>query len=110
MLKEYDIGHVNNISMLQYQHQWELEQKKTNNAEAPKVDKNNWAKIMENIVLHLKLIRGMKGTPSAYVVQCHIEVAHILPGYGGYLNLDKKMITRIPRVDEELNLKLSHPG
>ena len=75
--KACDIGCVNNTFVLQHQHQWELEQKKTDNAEAPKVDKSNWAKTMENTVLHLKLIIGMRGTLLAYVVGCHIKVAHI---------------------------------
>ena len=39
--KAYDIRHVNNITVLQYQHQWELEQKKSDDTKAPKVDKNN---------------------------------------------------------------------
>ena len=66
--------------MLHYQHQWELEQKKSDNIEALKVDKNNWAKIMENIVMYLKLMRGMRGVPLTYVVQQYIKVAHISPG------------------------------
>ena len=59
--KAYDIKHVNRTSMLQYQPQWELEQKKADNTEASKVERNNWATIMENIVLHLKLIREIRG-------------------------------------------------
>ena len=54
--KAYNIGCDNNTSVLQYQHQWELEQKKADDTEAPKVDKNNRAKTMENIVLHLRLV------------------------------------------------------
>ena len=77
-------------------HQWELEQKKTEDVEGAKVDKNNWAKTMENIVLHFKLIRGMRGFLLANVVWCHIKVAHISPWYGAYLNLDEKMIARLP--------------
>ena len=84
-----------------------LEKKKINDTEAPKVDKNDWAKTMENIVLDLKLIRGMRETPLAYVVWCHIKVAHILPGYGVYLNLDEEIIARAPIVDFRLNLKLN---
>ena len=45
-----DIGCVNSTSVLQCQHQWELEQKKTKDTDAPKVDKNHWAKNMENIL------------------------------------------------------------
>ena len=52
--KAYGKKHVNSTSVLEYQHPWELKQKKTD-TEVPKVDKNNWAKTMENIVLHLNL-------------------------------------------------------
>ena len=105
--KSYDIGHFNSTSVLHYQHQWELKQKKTNDTEEPKFDKNNWVKTVENIVLHLKLIRGMRGVPLAYVVQHHIKVAHILPGYSAYLNLNKEVVARAPIVDSRLNLKLN---
>ena len=44
--------------VLEYQHQSKLEQKKTDDLEAPNVDKSNWAKTMENIVPHLKLMQG----------------------------------------------------
>ena len=66
--KAYDIRHVTSTSVLQYQHQWELEQKKADDLEAPKIDKNNSVNSMKNIVLHLKLMREVKGTPLAYVV------------------------------------------
>ena len=66
--KAYDIGYVNSASVLHYQHQLKLEWKKTNDSKAPKVDKNNWAKTMENIVLHLKLVKGMRGALLVYVV------------------------------------------
>ena len=71
--KDYNVRHVTSTSVLKYQHQWELGQKKTEDLELSKVDRNNWAKTMENIVL---LVRGMRGTP---LVQCHIKIAHILP-------------------------------
>ena len=74
----------------------------------PKVDKNNWEKTMKNIVLHCKLIRGAREPLLAYVAQCHIKVAHILPRYGTYLNLDERMIARAPIVDTKLNLKMNH--
>ena len=45
--KPYDNFHVNSNSVLQYQHQWELEQKKTDDLEVTKVDENNWTKMME---------------------------------------------------------------
>ena len=35
--KAYDIKHVNSTSVMQYQHQWELEQKKIDDADMPKV-------------------------------------------------------------------------
>ena len=45
---------------------------------------------MENIILHLKPIRGVRGGLLAYVVWHHVNMACISPGYGAYLNLDKK--------------------
>ena len=62
---------------------------------------------MENTVLHLKLIRVMRGTTLAYLVWCHIKVACISHGYGTYLNLDKDMITNAPIVNSKTNLKLN---
>ena len=50
-------------------------------------------KTMENIALHLKLIRGMRGIQLAYVVQCHISL--------------DMMITRAPIINLRTNLKLS---
>ena len=35
--KTYDIMHVDSTSVLQYQHQWRLEQKKADDINAPKV-------------------------------------------------------------------------
>ena len=97
--KDYKVRGVNSTSVLQYQQQWELEQKKTDETKAPKVDKNNWAKTMANIVLHLMLMRGMRGVLLAYVVQNHVKVPCIYPGYDAYLNLDKKIIDRVPIID-----------
>ena len=37
-----------------------LEWKKTDDTKAPKVENNNQTKTMENIVLNLKLMRGMR--------------------------------------------------
>ena len=51
--------------------------KKSDDIMAPKVDKNNWVKTMENIVMYLKLMRHMKGTLLAYVVWRHVKVTHI---------------------------------
>ena len=73
----------------------------------PKVDKNNWAKTMKNIVLYLKLVRGMREIPLAYKVWCHIKVAQIPPGSATYLNLDKEMITRASIIDARLNLRMT---
>ena len=41
----------------------------------------------------------------AYVVWHHNKVAHILLGYGAYLNLDEEMIARASIVDSKLNFK-----
>ena len=45
-------------------------------------------------MLHLMFIRGMSGILLAYLVQCHVKVAHILPEYSACLNFYKEMITR----------------
>ena len=68
------------------------------------MDKNNWAKTMERIVLHLKLVLGV---PLAYVVQCHIKFPHVMPRYDFFLNLDEDMIARAPIVDETLHIKFA---
>ena len=52
-------------------------------------------------MLHLILVRGMRGTPLAY------EVAHMLPGYSAYLNLDEEMMTMAHIIDSKSNLKSS---
>ena len=62
---------------------------------------------MENIVMYLMLVRGMRGTPLAHVVWRNVKVAHIPPGSGAYLNLNKEMITRVPIIDTRLNLRLN---
>ena len=87
--KDYRNEDVNSTSLIHYQHQWELEQKKSYDIEAPKVDRNNWVKTMENIVTYLKLVKGMRGTQLTYVVLCNVKVAHISPGSKAYLNLHK---------------------
>ena len=66
--KDYRIQNINSTSVLCYQYQWELKQKKSDNIKAPKVDNNNWAKTMENIVIYFKLVRDMRGTPLDYMV------------------------------------------
>ena len=82
--------------MLKYHNQWELEQKITDNLKVPKVVKDNWAKIMEAIVLHHKLVRGVQGLPLAYVVRQHVMVANISPEFDAYLILDEEMIANAP--------------
>ena len=62
---------------------------------------------MENIAFHLKLMSGMRGTLLAYVVWCHIKVAHIPPGSGTLLNLDGEMIASAPIINAKSNLKMN---
>ena len=60
---------------------------------------------MENIALHLKLVRRVMVTSLAYVAWHHINVAHISPR--SYLSLDKEMITRAPMFNLKSNLNLN---
>ena len=60
---------------------------------------------MEAIVLHLRLIKGVRGDPLTYVVRQNVKVVHISPGYSTYLKLDEKMMTRTPIVHVKSNLK-----
>ena len=69
--KDFVIRDINSTSLLHYQHQWEMELMKTDNIEVPKVDEK-WVNTMENIVLHLKLMRGMRGALLAYEVKNHV--------------------------------------
>ena len=108
--KPYDIYNIHSRSVLQYQHQWELEQKKTDDLNVPKLDKSNWTKTMKAIVLYLRLLRGVQGVPMAYVVRQHIIVAHILPGYDTQSNLDNNMIARAPIIDTKSDLKMTQDG
>ena len=62
---------------------------------------------MENIVLHLKFVRSMRGALLSHVVQHHMKVAHISLGYGAYLDLDEEIIARAPIANSKLNLMLS---
>ena len=80
--------------MLKYHCQWVLEQKKTDKQGSQSQQK----------LLHLKLIRGVRGFPLAYVVWNHTNVAS---RYGAYLYLEKEMIDRASIVDKRLNFKLS---
>ena len=104
--KPYDIKHVNSRKLLVYQHQWE-EQKKTDNLDVPKVDKNDWSKTMENVVLYLKIMRGVRGVLLAWVVRQHVKVTHISSWYSVNQNLGEKMIARAPITDTQLTLKLT---
>ena len=56
----------------------ESEIREADEVDVPMVDDNNWAKTMENIVLHLKLIRGVRGTLLAYVVWHYVMEEHIM--------------------------------
>ena len=63
---------------------------------------------MGNIVMYLKLVRGMRGTPLAYVVWYYVKLAHISPVFGAYLNFDEEIIARALIVNVRSNLRLSH--
>ena len=67
------------LAVIEYQHEWELQQKKTDDLEVTKTDTNNWANTVQDLVLHLKLMKGVKVVLLAHVVRQHIKVAHILP-------------------------------
>ena len=105
--KPYDIYYANIIRVLGCQYYWELEQKKRDDLELPRIDKHKWMKTMQVIVPHLKLMKGMRCAPLAYAVRQHVKVTHILPGYLAYPNLDKEMIARAPIVDAKSNLKMT---
>ena len=62
---------------------------------------------MRNIVMHLKLMRGMRGALLANVVRHHNKMVHIPPGSAAYLNLDEEMIARPPIIRTRSNLRLS---
>ena len=62
---------------------------------------------MDSTVLHLKLVRGVRGVSFAYVVWRHIKVPHIPPEYGAFLNLDEEMIIGAPTVNEMSNLRFA---
>ena len=76
---------------------------KAANFKVPKVDKNNWARTIKNIVHHVKLVRVVRGVPLVYVVRQHIKVAHISPGYSAYLDSDEEIIARTPIVDTSVD-------
>ena len=73
--------------------------KRKSNYELPKVNKTNWEQTIEAIVLHLKLVRGIRGISLAYMVRQHVKVTHHPHGYVTCPNLDKEFIDRAPIVD-----------
>ena len=81
--RAYNIHCVNSMSLLKY-----------HNIKLPKVDKNNWAKTMENILLYLKLVRGVRRVLLANVVPVHVKVSHFLNESDKYLNFDMEMNVR----------------
>ena len=54
-------------------------------------------------MLHLKIMRGIRGIPVVCVVIQHAMLAHVSSGYCAYLNLDK-VIARAPIVDAKTSL------
>ena len=58
-------------------------------------------------MLHLKLVRRVKGDPLAYVVQCHIKMACVPPGHYAYMNLDEEMVIKANIVDKKSNFKFT---
>ena len=55
---------------------------------------------MDNIVLHLKFVRGMMVVSLVFVIRQHVKVAHILPEFDAYLNLDEKMTASAPTLTQ----------
>ena len=51
---------------------------------------------MEYVVLHLKLMGGVRETVLACVVWHYVKVAKTLFPYSAYLNFDKEIIARSP--------------
>ena len=51
---------------------------------------------MENILLHFKLIRGVRRTLLVYLVWYYINLVHILLWYCTFLSLGNEMIARAP--------------
>ena len=86
--KPYDIYHVHSRRVIEYQHQWEMEQIKIDDLH------EYWTKTIEAIVLQLKLTRGVQVVPLTCVVRQHVKVVHIRPEYDTYLNFDEEMIIR----------------
>ena len=96
--RDNEIRCGNRIPVLWYQHQWELDWKITNNAEVPKVNKDDWdgkygvhssaSLVQEEVVV--------RGTLLAYMAWHCVKVANILTWYLAYLSLDQDMIARAP--------------
>ena len=81
---------------------------KTDDLRVPKVDKNDWTITMDNMILHLKLVRGVRCVPLAYVIRHHIKVANILTRYSTYLNLDEEMIVGASVVHADIRAVLAY--
>ena len=54
---------------------------------------------MKAIVLHLRLVKGLRGVPLSYVIRQHVKAVYVSPGYSAYLNLHKEMISRAPIIN-----------
>ena len=94
MSKRWNFASTTSSALTAHQYQWELEQKKKDDTKVPKVHKDNWAKTIENIVLYLKLVRGVRGVLLAYVIWCHIKVPHFPNKSDKYHNFDMEMTAR----------------
>ena len=63
---------------LNLQKQWSQKVKEADDFDVPKVDLDNKVKTMKYIILHLKLMRGIRRTLLDYMVWHYVKVAHIL--------------------------------
>ena len=61
---------------------------------------------MEEIMLHHKLVWGVRDITLAYVVWQHVKVMHIPPVYDNHQNLDEEIIARAPKVDAQPNFRV----
>ena len=77
----------------------ELEKKKKDDLEVPKVNEKNWAKTMEATVIHLKLVKGVRGVQLEYMFRQHGKMAYMSPEY------DEEIISWVCIVNTKLNLK-----
>ena len=58
-----------------------MEQKNADKIKLPKLDKNNWAKAMEAIMINLRIAKGLLGFLLGLVAKQHVKVVHIAFGY-----------------------------